>query len=1343
MNTTLRGYVFDVEDNTGPRAVITPAEQESVIGAIVKLDGRASFDTATNPSGIINYHWSFSTTPIGSQVSLAGFNGLDPDDSVVTFAPDITGFYEISLVVDDGSISSDPFLAGIDVSVISVPNNKGLVPDASFIWRYLSDFWTRVEERSKFEVFWSSAIQIVAAELLKQYQYDYNKSISDIQTVFQKRWINYPSSVIFDRTKVTGILAEDQAGITAATSLLDVTSGAPLYVQPDFSDLIIVPLVEGNFVTTSFNTPVSVGRVIDLAGHSFTMARSNNGVKAINEGTDGSTVLTNTFVGSGFTVDVVGLNLRLLSGADKGTYRISAFTDITHVTVTNLDGSPATFSTAAIKLSYTIVPATNSVSNFFADVKGVATQTIGQTWRFSSTIISSEFDFEELGVSVGDILEVELTRTDLILVALVRFQVVGVDRSRLSFVFNLDDLVDGTPSRSLSKDAQISLSSALQVTGLLIDNNGNLQYALEAALVKQTLSSQAFKRKFFETTLDTETEIDLGAFSVIARPVRVIRNSKIAIDQDIISVPVLQEYIRQPDMAEVSGVLNVIDRNGKLFPISHSPYLMSENLDYVIDDEAEIVGVASTIQNSDLITIPMGDLIDRSIQPGDSLILTTGATEQLYTIRKVIDPENLRVFPIPIATSTHVPFELTRRVPGKFVRFIKASFTKTNPCPDRLWAELTYFSNDANIEANFGGIVGVSRDELKTRGVQTPYKSVVEGLMYSLVKGPVQENLRLSAQILLGLPFAVNSGVITEINPAFRVRIDGSPLYGRILVEARDKKNQKIGLTDVYLIPQGLQLPDPATPGAWIPATPAEAGIAINPTTNAEYVVGDAVVKFAVLSKGVDVSDYISDNTLTNTLIQQGTITALLTQYHSFRLRINSDITTTADIDLTADFIRTTKPHYVKLSAGLLKIIQDMVDIQDKLTFKRFIHFFDNESYSLPAALKLDTGPGELDYLTVGEGMHAHLVSGDIDTIFGSSQVSLSSGGGFIVATGNHRYDSPFVRTGDLLIIESGPNAGTFGISTVDSDTQVSLTGSPSFQTLLDQPFSIYRLVQNPIFQASVTVISGNAVVQFASGGFSAGVAVGDILTFSGGPISTSFQYEIAAFDPVSGVGTVVPPINEANGTYNGYVWREALVNRYFGGASTDTPHIASFTSSSFGVVFDPGSSDLTKLSFIQVGDQIIRGTDTFTVLDFDPISFTAYVTPVPSFSAAAQPVKLWRPYRAETAVTVDLLQRMPDEALSLSMRLPVGQQDLTTTSTSTDVTTVSGQDFSLLGVLAGDFLIVLAGADSLRDIGYGPGIFPIQSVQTFTTLRLTRPLTVTNTSPGIRYGIQRRKPSL
>ena len=95
-----------------------------------------------------------------------------------------------------------------------------------------------VEDKERFEVFWSSTIQIVASELLKLWQIDYNKSIQDVQEVFQRRWANYTPALELDSEQLTGILADETAGVTAATFVIDPDTGITTTVQPDFFNLI-------------------------------------------------------------------------------------------------------------------------------------------------------------------------------------------------------------------------------------------------------------------------------------------------------------------------------------------------------------------------------------------------------------------------------------------------------------------------------------------------------------------------------------------------------------------------------------------------------------------------------------------------------------------------------------------------------------------------------------------------------------------------------------------------------------------------------------------------------------------------------------------------------------------------------------------------------------------------------------------------------------------------------------------------------------------------------------------------------------------------------------------------
>jgi hypothetical protein len=113
----------------------------------------------------------------------------DPTVMKAPFYPDVTGFYKFDLQVYDGVLWSTTVTCV--VNVLAAPQPRGVVPDAKFIWEYLSDFWKLVDDKERYSVVWSGLTQFCAAELLNLWQYEYNKSLRDIQRTFQRRWLNY------------------------------------------------------------------------------------------------------------------------------------------------------------------------------------------------------------------------------------------------------------------------------------------------------------------------------------------------------------------------------------------------------------------------------------------------------------------------------------------------------------------------------------------------------------------------------------------------------------------------------------------------------------------------------------------------------------------------------------------------------------------------------------------------------------------------------------------------------------------------------------------------------------------------------------------------------------------------------------------------------------------------------------------------------------------------------------------------------------------------------------------------------------------------------------------------
>jgi len=194
-------------------AVLSPGTLSKVVGAVIQLDGRGSYD----PDGSdLTYTWSFEETPLGSTTDT--FLETETDGSVVTFVPDIVGRYIVGLKVSTPYRTSEMVLATVDLTPINTPFLLRTTPDGDIMFRLISSFWQMVEEKAAFSALWSGYMQIAAAELLRLFQVDYAKSIRNIQPMFQRRWIAYEPTLKLDPALHTGVFGHHQSGSSAFTA---------------------------------------------------------------------------------------------------------------------------------------------------------------------------------------------------------------------------------------------------------------------------------------------------------------------------------------------------------------------------------------------------------------------------------------------------------------------------------------------------------------------------------------------------------------------------------------------------------------------------------------------------------------------------------------------------------------------------------------------------------------------------------------------------------------------------------------------------------------------------------------------------------------------------------------------------------------------------------------------------------------------------------------------------------------------------------------------------------------------------------------------------------------------
>jgi len=274
---------------------------------------------------------------------------------------------------------------------------------------------------------------------------------------------------------------------------------------------------------------------------------------------------------------------------------------------------------------------------------------------------------------------------------------------------------------------------------------------------------------------------------------------------------------------------------------------------------------------------------------------------------------------------------------GGAIVFKEGLFDIENPPPEHLWAEVTYLDNSAAIEANFGDAVGLRADAYAAATSNGDYLSAVQGLWFSFFHGPTLFNMKLGVQVLLGLPFTEVAGTIEDINLNFKAQ------YARVLIRDKDDRTT----VRSYLVPR--------TP-VW--ESYGESPIGLKPGTDRAFEVGDAVAAFQPLSRGVEVSDYISSPTWWKTFLPQEGFGELHKFFH-FLVRADVDIFPVPNLLLAAGFIGEIRPGYtLEKLVALKRLPPTEIDTADTLTFAGVKYLFDDPACPSPGSYRWDDVDG-------------------------------------------------------------------------------------------------------------------------------------------------------------------------------------------------------------------------------------------------------------------------------------------------------------------------------------------------------------------------------------------------
>jgi hypothetical protein len=333
----------------------------------------------------------------------------------------------------------------------------------------------------------------------------------------------------------------------------------------------------------------------------------------------------------------------------------------------------------------------------------------------------------------------------------------------------------------------------------------------------------------------------------------------------------------------------------------------NETLTSNLPVDATPVGVY--LASPSLYSVYLSSVLRRKYIPLDPLILSVPYLQEL-----IINTDDTQV----LRQNVDYFFDTFRGAPC--IRFVTpvpadaggADVWEGQSPPNSMWAETSYLDNRPRIEANFGIPAGFTLDDLSALPSNIDYLSTVTGLWYAYWNGPTMFNLRAGVQILIGLPFADETGVIVQI------RSDFSVSTGLILVQ--DAANAAIVRSYSYPLPLTLE---------------------INPATKAPYAVGDTVQQFAPLVTGAEVQDYISSPDWFQGYLEQGDFFEVQ-KFFTFLVRVNSAAFSLPALTFVQQFIRRIKPTYTyPIFVVQATVASAEVTVSDAIVPSGFLDLYD------------------------------------------------------------------------------------------------------------------------------------------------------------------------------------------------------------------------------------------------------------------------------------------------------------------------------------------------------------------------------------------------------------------
>ena len=901
------------------------------------------------------------------------------------FIPAKEGIYVFGLVVDNGVRKS--FMNRAVVSAQLSEQLLGHRPDSSYIFKYLPDFWNLVPEKSQLEPAWAAATQAISADLTSLWQTDLNKAIRDISRKYQRRWQAYSMSFEFDGSVGTKFVhppvLADSLDIYQMNAVPALSGSAP---KANSSALFRGS--EAFFIDHALEDPTFINREV---------APSDSLEISV-----GTTAYPSEVGYAKYLMRVEGEPLQVRSILK------------THATTAQFRSH---ISSSGTFPKHRVI-ATRTAGRFVRDPLAARVtperSVILSDGSYAMSQIRPGKDY--VIVTLGD----EGSRNENLTVA----RVIGLNPNGVANSVELDiapQLVDG---RAINwyHVVPIERFTLERVPYLYFDNNLSESFfdgigagdvfvgtflepvtAREITLGLPILAVEeqclfldwlplmsAFRLLLAQTGNDVESP-DLYAnysdlSSVGITPVSVKRCRTLSDVQDLVSIPRLQENTTsQPQGPYYDGIDYTVSDTGG---IRVTDWIRAKGRVDWADPNTILVENKDShflIKHSDLSGFPenSGGWTEQSqvlLSKGLSTVVVDIGAHGVYTISGFSDA-------IPGSTSSGVRIHLGRTLfPAGEYQYKGSSDQDTGSVevslyiprysfllepPARLWAEVSYFDNAKAIEYNVGLFVGLPKKVVDAADADLDYLSVVRSAWFGLMSGPSIENLKLTAQAFLDLPYAEKPGRITYMSRPGSVLIknsDGSVSRvvdkseeGSIIVRNTD------GTTTTYRYKEGMSVA--TNPRTGRPFAAYSSSIT-PPVDDPDYnnFLDAQVESYEALVDVVSIVDYVDNpetiqrqfsGELSSLTLEDGRVLSidepptLVEQYHTFMLDVPLNLVrTTQAFDLIREFMMEAKPAYTRFILVGSMSLSDEIDVIDTPLISPSIYLRDTPASS-PVSMPL------------------------------------------------------------------------------------------------------------------------------------------------------------------------------------------------------------------------------------------------------------------------------------------------------------------------------------------------------------------------------------------------------